>query len=1317
MPPPRRCKKNGTLHRKQLDETCPQIEKKEKSEVIILPRPVNSNSIPKKQSKVQDQKKKKPKPPPPPRVSSLGRNTPVPDNLKLNAGGKKPRPPVPPKPKNYVSKRQSMQRSVGVKPAVQPVVPKEDKKPVSSPLKKDTQDLKVSQVSVPLERDSSGEKSLMTGDDTVKKEIPDEAVPTTKNTGAVNGVKNDLDNSEVHENGLVPSHSGTSIYACEIVSSNVNSGRESPDPLENLEIEATALSEDEEEELNFLKRAVEVSKSNTPLLESKSKGNEEDVANNGADVVLRGQISSEESTSDSNKNYKVEYSLVLEEECSVTMIKDKEDEQKPADITATVSNGFVKVVAEKQLEDANRQRCASESNSGSGLEDMRVEISENSADEWENIVAVRVEHDVAENDVKTAVSEASSDGNNGDAGQNIAEAVMPIEDISEGSAEFKIAVEVDIQLFAQGTDDRCDVQKGNEDDDVGLANTSTDLLENDDEMNKNVIKAEPVREGIFISVSDHAVIEGRAVAAEADEKNALESNAGEDDKEEEKLEEVASLSESKVVYEQTAEAFIEESEDSHEGNLLVNTDQVDSNVEENLSEWKYGNGDIIEEGLNHVEKCVFDSGIDEGCTEGRQVDQGTNNEFSVTSPDELNEVAPESTLSAPLVEGSSLETPAASCELPQSDVDIPVQVQEVENVQTTLEEFHNTGKPDSKDLETEHETKVISSESLPFDGTSACKTKQKKHTYENVDFDKMVERQQSQKRNTFKGLSGRSHSFSKYETEIYSVPHLARRISDDEGIYRVPCQSVSVCPTKGDGVGYSDAVYRKPHVVTATAVRGSDYSVPKPILVENVNVYAVPSTPALVPVSKPEKEEVGSVAIETDGIYAVPGVTPSSGSEKEEVSSVASETGSNYAVPATTSSRRSETEEVIPVASEAGSIYVVPGVTSSSGSEKEEVSSVASETGSNYAVPVTTSSRCSEKEEVIAVASEAGSIYAVPGVTSSSGSEKEEVSSVASETGCNYAVPAATSSQDSGKEEVIHVASETGGVYVVPAATAFPGPPPKPPRMSLALDNDKKEKSKVEKVATAESPKPMPRTWVTEVSPGIHEQRGSPTPLPRKGGKNDASESPTPKMKAQGSSPITLPCKGNKTEASEVESKEQKASPSPVPRKSAKLSQVAETPKPSTELGGSPSPIPRHRLNALKSQEPKPSTPEITISGSNEGGTPSKRKAAPPRPPPPVNRISVANNESPDPAPLSPGNDLGSDSDSDVEQQMPKVGFCPLSWQLGCAVNLADLKSCDVEFNSNCSLGQKWLRIILPFIYGVICSQHHKILNMLFFSS
>lgn len=178
--PPRKCKKNGTPLSKQLDDTCSDIEKREKSEVFISPKPVSSNTTLKKQSKVQGQKTKKPKPPPPPRVSSLGRNTPVPDNLKSNAGRKKPRPPVPPKPMNYVSKRQSMQRSVDVKPAVQAVVLTEDEKAVSSRLKEDTQDSQVTQVFISLGRHSSGEKPLMTGDGTVKEQIPDEAVQTNE---------------------------------------------------------------------------------------------------------------------------------------------------------------------------------------------------------------------------------------------------------------------------------------------------------------------------------------------------------------------------------------------------------------------------------------------------------------------------------------------------------------------------------------------------------------------------------------------------------------------------------------------------------------------------------------------------------------------------------------------------------------------------------------------------------------------------------------------------------------------------------------------------------------------------------------------------------------------------------------------------------------------------------------------------------------------------------------------------------------------------------------------------------------------------------
>lgn len=1114
IPPPRRYKKNGTLSNSQSNDSSPPMGKKEKSQVIAPSKPVNSNSLPTKQNKVTDQKKKKPKPPPPPRGSSLGRKTSVPDNLKATTGGKKPKPPVPPKPKNYVPKRKSLLRDVGiVNNEIQPAVQKEVEKVSCSDQTNDLAlqfDLnaeegncteKVSEISVPTNGHYPSDKPLtFPGDSSPEEQIPSRLVPTNTNGGTVNGLEKDLD-LELHENDLSSSESKTISSDNKILPGDIISGNESPDPLENLEFEARALSEEEDD--SFVERAIVLNKANTPLLDS--KGNEEGFASDGADDVLKRQFSGEESLSesDSTENVKVVYSVVLEEVCSVTMIKDQE-EKKLDDVAGTVKDDFVETVEGKKSEDFSELCGAGDSNVDSGACEDRVEMTENikSEDDYENVVAETFEPDMenhGNNSDGTGESVLAFSHEYGeDVNQKTVGSVV-VEESSEENFKHEVSVEVDVQLFTQDSGPKYDEFESDE----ILVNTSTDLVQNEVRDNGEVIIAEPIREGTFVSVSDHAVTEGKAeVDAEAVEEIAseLKTDDKSETKEKEEWEDNSSLLESEIVSKQDVEVLIEQGGDKHEDNILVNAAEVHSNLDDLLPEEKYETAD---EEINQEEKSgeyVLDSEVDEDVTERELVEETTNNIDSVSGSAGLEEITIEKDPSESLMEGSLLQTAEDALETPLSDVgDCSRGFEDVEITATHVEVLDSNCKPDSKDNETENEMEPPSSELVPLNGVN-LKTKQGKHTYENVDFDLMVKKRQiEEKRKSMDGHARRSHSFSKYEAAVYSTPYPVQRVSDDEAIYRVPRQVISVHHYHDD----NENIYSTPCVVAARCVvQENEYSVPKPILVQDVGVYAVPSVSKALPVADCTTEGASSFAQGSDGIYAVP---------------------------------RQENETIM--------------------------------------------------------------------------------------------------------------------------ATTL-GPPPKPPRTSL--DSDKKDKSNF---SLTESPKPVPRMRVAvgDQSPIIHESRSSPTPVPRKGSKNEAPECPSPKIEVHESSPSAVPWKSSTTATSVFESKEPGTPPSPVPRKTSKLAQATETSDSPLANDGSPSPIPRRRVNALVPQVATsappgvtPHNPEIFVEGDKENESGSKRKIAPPRPPPPVNRISIVSSDSAVPALMSPGNDLESDSDSDVEQNAPK---------------------------------------------------------------
>ena len=278
-------------------------------------------------------------------------------------------------------------------------------------------------------------------------------------------------------------------------------------------------------------------------------------------------------------------------------------------------------------------------------------------------------------------------------------------------------------------------------------------------------------------------------------------------------------------------------------------------------------------------------------------------------------------------------------------------------------------------------------------------------------------------------------------------------------------------------------------------------------------------------------------------------------------------------------------------------------------------------------------------------ADEQGAIYAVPGMPTP----------VPAETFPDQSIAEATMTPQD--ERNIYVVPGRQNADVTVSAKISVVPPPKPPRLSLCLDQDKTEKILGEGAGIKEVPRPAPRTRaVDDAMQELNKQKGSPSPVPRRSSKTEASGSSTPENKG---SPSPVPRQGSKT-GSGASTPERKGSPSPLPRSSL---QKTET---ESESQGTNSPVPvrRNRVNALQtnndasSSSVLPSSSEVSVTESTEDDVPKRKVPPPPRPPPPDPvRISIAScQDSPFAPPLTPG--LESDSDSDVgEVEMPKVSI------------------------------------------------------------
>lgn len=1195
IPPPRKYKKNGTL--RQAGDSSPSTEIKEN-----IPKPASSSSLPTKQSNVTEQKKK-PKPPPPTRGSSLRRKAAMSTNLESGSSGKKPRPPIPPKPKNYVPKRKSLGQGITDNNKVQQDVRSTKEIMDSAPVVPDSgqSDHRSSQSYFNLEegnytgnihpkiRDSENSSQLFVP---VGKNVPsDTSVRTGIKASSLTGGEtiHSLENGradqlEVRENGVALPQARSVFCDHKILSPDEDSGKESPDLLEGLEIDAEPFSEDDEEDLN--KAAFGVDKENLPL--SDSKGFNAIVARDNFDVDVKeqpcGELMPSDRGNDSKENVKVMFSLVLEEECSVSMIDDPAESQKLVGIVVNETTNLEQTTEGEALDGINQininelsnkakhdvghklwdaavevttsQECQNVSNgivaeplhtndidiesspevakvieenyildkmdtdepshicdldiesSGEAAKAMEENSISDNLDPYEPLRTHDLDIESSPEAAKTMAENSMSDNLDADqdAQQNICAAVTPVEELSQTSLEQKELLEGDLHLESQGQE----VEKNEEEaSNEIVTSASTDLARSEAQENRDIIVAEPIREGTFISVSDHGIFEGKAEVTEASTSNKSGTKVSDSSKK------CVSVPDITVVTNTDVETPTEEDKGECEDEQEVNASQIHSNINEISSEVNSENFKLKMDSEEKSREDLLIVNVNEVVAED-----------STTNSKEPEELESEKIPSASVAEHTLGKTAEDAAVSSVDDFGHSKILEDTEITATHIETVDNEEDQESEESRNGDETQPSSPEPVPPERPNR-KAKRGRHTYENVNLrNSEVEKQSDEKRSN--SLARRAHSFSKYESVVHSLPRPVQRVSDDVAIYRVPSKVIPV-----RSYGNDDAVYSVPFAIPARCVvEENKYSVPKPIVVQASAV--------------------------TERLNADEGAGD---------------------VP----------------------VYAVPGLPT--------------------AVPIT------------------------------EGSVKKVVTEMPQESNNTYVVP--------GKQTVVPTVT----------ATTSTVPPPKPPRLSLIFEQDKKETVDVVKVSSAESPKPVPRTRGagSDVASEVKQPRSSPTPAPRKGNKIEAAESPTPKVKEQKASPSPVPRNGSKTEASESETKEHRASPSLVPRKGSKTAETSETPEPATPQGnGSPAPVPRSRLNALRSTceaaSPLPVpmlSSDVSVEESmEEEGTPKHKSRPPPRPPPPVTRISFTNSEGTLPTPLvhELGNDLESDSDSDVgEEEAPKV--------------------------------------------------------------
>ena len=125
----------------------------------------------------------------------------------------------------------------------------------------------------------------------------------------INNVRNSMTDTSVLENGMAPQHGNT------MLPEKITSGKDTPDPLEGVEIAVDEFS-DEEGDVN------------------PTDHEDEKEDDSSADLVEINGIT-DSLTGHGKQNVKILYSIELEEECSVTRIDDSAERQKLHDVSLT----------------------------------------------------------------------------------------------------------------------------------------------------------------------------------------------------------------------------------------------------------------------------------------------------------------------------------------------------------------------------------------------------------------------------------------------------------------------------------------------------------------------------------------------------------------------------------------------------------------------------------------------------------------------------------------------------------------------------------------------------------------------------------------------------------------------------------------------------------------------------------------------------------------------------------------------------------------------------------------------------------------------
>ncbi|XP_073229814.1 uncharacterized protein [Porites lutea] len=791
----------------------------------------------------------------------------MPTNAHSLPVGKKPRPPVPPKPKNYVPKKASLPAGDSMKNDEQgkdqttkgradsaPSMPTSslsadhDSKffvnleKESNTIPCESADVKrASQFFVSLDHDQTPSASATKVETESGKQNSSATVTRVEaDDKEVTSVVNASSKHEVCQNGVASVHARSTFYHFPV---ECNSGKESPDPLEGLEIEADFMSDGEGE-------GVSPDKERRSKLESDSVEVNGAAATDDAGVVLKDRGGSELIPAGTDENVKVVFSLVLEEECSVSMVDDADVQQKRFDVTATEGGKEAESVTEFSNDTEN---VIYPQKSEEVLEDSL-------STEPSHSVTVQSEGYVCDDKVEKPTEDLQACGqdfvSNKEEGtqENIFDGEMPVDETHNDKCknfEPKYVTQSDnldlqTEVLANGTPE------------VSLLHAA--------EENTDIIIAEPVKEGFFSPVSDHTISRGSVEIAE--EGNQFLSTDEGVVKVKEESQWSSSLSESTSNVVQTvSEKPLEE---VSEGIENISSDAGQSGVVLTESPPERGESKDV-----FIEPNIEEAPSDEVVNEQHNEKDSSENTDSFADSDGL--VKPESDKKLPIC---AAETCTAN-DLSNNSIeghedgkkDDVVLLERVDILVADSQEVKDDSKPESPS----------SPEPIP-PARRSRKTPQGKRTYENIEIFSSLHGGNAQTDNEKKDNSlRRTQSFSKYETTVLSLPRPVQRVSDDEAIYRVPSKVVPVQRYTDD----DSCLYSVPHTIPTHCIdRDNGYAVPKPIIVqvsavvdrlksdEQGAIYAVPGMPTPVPAETFPDQSIAEATMtpqDERNIYVVPG--------------------------------------------------------------------------------------------------------------------------------------------------------------------------------------------------------------------------------------------------------------------------------------------------------------------------------------------------------------------------------------------------------------------------------------------------------------